>query len=45
MLLVNTYLDKSDIEGIGLFASNSIKKGDIVWKYNEITTIKWADKQ
>ena len=32
MLLVDTYLDKSAIQGIGVFAKNGIAKGTLVWK-------------
>ena len=32
MLLVDTYLDKSAIQGIGVFAKNRIAKGTLVWK-------------
>ncbi len=32
MLLVYTYLDKSKINGIGLFAKNLIPKGTVVWE-------------
>lgn len=32
MLTVNTYISKSDIHGIGVFASDDIKTGTIVWK-------------
>lgn len=31
MNLVKTYIDKSEIEGIGLFAAEFIPKGTIVW--------------
>ncbi len=31
MLLVKTYLDKSSIHGMGLFASEFIKKGTFIW--------------
>jgi len=31
MLLVNAYLDKSPIQGIGLFAKQPILKGALVW--------------
>jgi len=31
MLKVKTYLDKSPIHGIGVFAGENIKKGTIVW--------------
>ena len=33
MLLVKTYLNKSKIQGIGLFADEFISKGTIVWKF------------
>lgn len=33
MLLVKTYLDKSKIHGIGLFADELIKKGTLIWKF------------
>ncbi|MBI2056829.1 SET domain-containing protein [Candidatus Pacearchaeota archaeon] len=33
MLLVKTYLDKSKIQGIGLFADEFIPKGTLIWKF------------
>jgi uncharacterized protein len=36
MLLVKTYVDKSKIHGIGLFANEFIPKGTIIWQYNSI---------
>lgn len=35
VLLVETYLDKSQIEGIGLFAAEDIRKGTIIWKFRK----------
>jgi SET domain-containing protein len=32
MLLVKTYLDRSGIHGIGLFAAERIPKGTVVWR-------------
>ncbi|TIN14874.1 MAG: SET domain-containing protein-lysine N-methyltransferase, partial [Mesorhizobium sp.] len=32
MLLVDVYLDKSPIQGIGVFAKNHIPRGTLVWK-------------
>lgn len=32
MLLVSVYLDKSPVEGIGVFAKNAISKGSLIWK-------------
>jgi SET domain-containing protein len=34
MLQVKTYLDKSPIHGIGVFAAENIKSGQLVWKLN-----------
>jgi uncharacterized protein len=34
MLQVRTYLDKSPIDGFGLFAAEEIPKGTVVWEYN-----------
>lgn len=31
---VKTYIDKSSIEGIGLFAGEFISKGTLIWKLN-----------
>ena len=36
MLRVNTYLDKSKIHGIGLFAKEFIPKDTVVWEYNRV---------
>lgn len=33
MLLVHTYLDKSPIHGIGLFAAESIEPGRPIWRF------------
>lgn len=33
MLLVKTFLDKSKIQGIGLFADEFIPKGTLIWKF------------
>jgi len=33
MLLVKTYLDKSRIHGLGVFAGQSIRKGTKIWRF------------
>lgn len=33
MLLIETYLEKSPIAGIGLFANQRVKKGDKLWQF------------
>lgn len=37
MLLVKTTVKPSEIAGLGLFADQEIKKGDIIWKYTPET--------
>jgi len=31
MLVISTYIDKSQINGLGLFAGQDIKEGDVMW--------------
>ena len=35
MLLIDTYLDKSPIQGMGVFAKNAISKGAVIWRLDE----------
>jgi len=35
MLLVKTYIDKSNIQGIGLFAGEDIAEGTAIWRFVE----------
>jgi SET domain-containing protein len=39
MLLVRTYLDKSAIDAIGLFAAEPIEAGTVVWKLYDIDIV------
>lgn len=32
MLLIGTYLDKSPIQGLGVFAKNPVPKGTVIWR-------------
>ena len=34
MLKIKTYLDRSEIHGIGLFAGQDINKGSLIWEFN-----------
>lgn len=34
MLLIKTKLDRSPIEGIGLFADQPIKRGTVIWRFD-----------
>ena len=45
MLRVKTYVDKSAIHGLGLFAKEFIPSGSIVWRYNPNFTAKLTKQQ
>jgi len=45
MLLIKTYLDKSPIHGIGVFAGEFIKKGTQVWEFNPLIDIILTPEQ
>lgn len=40
MLLVKTYLDKSAIHGIGLFAAEPIEKGTVLWRLDPAIDVR-----
>jgi len=45
MLLVKTYLDRSAIHGIGLFAAERIPKGTVIWRHSrEIDLLLTAEE-
>ena len=37
MLVIKNYIEKSEINGLGLFAGQDIKEGDIVWFLDPVT--------
>jgi len=45
MLQVKTYLGKSNLEGVGVFADVFIPKGTVIWKYNPYFTYKISAKK
>ena len=36
MLLVDHYVAKSDIHGLGVFSAQSVKRNDLIWEFNPI---------
>lgn len=40
MLLINTYLKQSPLHGLGVFSSEPIKAGTVIWRFDEILDIK-----
>jgi len=44
MNLVKTYIDRSPIEGIGLFAAEFIPKGTLIWEIGDIDRIMSRDE-
>lgn len=45
MLLVKTLVKQSAIAGVGLFADQDIKRGDIVWQYTPETCATFTQEQ
>lgn len=45
MLKVATYLDKSSINGIGIFAAEPIKRRQIVWEFNPAVDFVFTARQ
>jgi hypothetical protein len=45
MLLVKTYLDRSPIHGLGVFAAEAIPKGTKIWRYVEGFDRSWSPRQ
>jgi SET domain-containing protein len=45
MLLVKTYLDKSVIDGLGVFAGEYIRKGTKVWRFVEGFDRIWSPRE
>ena len=45
MLLVKTYLGKSPIHGVGVFAGEFIPKGTLVWKFDPLIDIILTPEQ
>lgn len=44
MLLIKTYLDRSSLHGIGLFANENLKAGALVWEFNSLVDLKFTLK-
>lgn len=40
MMVVRTYIDKSGIHGIGVFAKELLRKGDKIWEYHPVFDLK-----
>lgn len=40
MLKIKTYVDKSKIHGLGVFSSEFVPAGTIIWQYNPLFTVK-----
>lgn len=44
MLVIPTYVERSSIDGLGLFAGQDIEEGDVIWFYDPSTDLVF-DKQ
>lgn len=45
MLLVKSFLKFSEIHGVGCFAAEDIKAGQIVWKFDPILDVEYTEEQ
>ena len=49
MMLVPTYVALSDVEGVGVFTSEPIKKGTLIWRYepdfDRLVPASWLSEQ
>ena len=49
MMLVSTYVAPSDVEGVGVFASEAISKGTMIWRYDpsfdRLVPARWLEEQ
>jgi uncharacterized protein len=44
MMLVRTYLSSSKIEGVGIFAAEPIKAGDVIWRLDPTFDVLLSDR-
>ena len=42
MLRVKTYLDKSPVHGIGIFAGEDIAAGTMIWEFNPLVDLEFS---
>ena len=49
MMLVPTYVAASDVEGVGVFASEPVKQGALIWRYDpgfdRLVPASWLSEQ
>lgn len=45
MLKIKTYLDKSLVNGIGIFAGEDIPKGKIIWEFNPLVDLVYSGQE
>src|SRR5947209_11395104 len=45
MMLVKTYLDRSPINGIGIFAAEFIPEGTVLWEFNPLVDVRLTDEE
>lgn len=45
MLRVRTYIDRSAVHGMGVFAAEEIPEGAVVWEYNPAVDVTYTEEQ
>ena len=45
MLRIKTYLDKSPLHGIGIFAGEEVPAGTVVWQFNPLVDLEFSPEK
>ncbi len=45
MLTVKTFLNQSSVDGIGVYAGEKIKKGEVIWEYFPLVDITYSPEE
>ena len=45
MLRIKTYLDKSSLHGIGIFAGEDVPAGTVIWQFNPLVDLEFSPEK
>lgn len=45
MLTITSFIDRSEVSGLGVFTSERISKGTIIWVYNPLVDLTYSEEQ
>lgn len=43
MMLIQTYLDKSTVHGIGVFSAEDVKTGEVIWQFTPGIDVEFSE--